>query len=134
MPSNIRRLHPALRLNERVLGPVRHLARLAGVSPKEIIEFLLEGIFEGDVAPVVPARPRPPARVIPIARGRRWPLREVDLSKLRRHAEEARRRARLARQHAAAACDAAGSARQKAAELFAARALTLRPAPARRRW
>ncbi|HEU5194062.1 MAG TPA: hypothetical protein VFW70_04925 [Methylomirabilota bacterium] len=41
MPSNIRRQHPALRLNERVLGPVRHLARLAGVSPKEIIEFLL---------------------------------------------------------------------------------------------
>ena len=68
MASNIRRLNPPLRLNERVLRPVRHLARMAGVSPEEIIESLLEEIFEGDVRPA-PPRPRTPAAIIPIWRG-----------------------------------------------------------------
>ena len=67
MATNIRRLNPPLRLNERVLRPVRHLARMAGVTPEEIIESLLEEIFEGDIRPA-PPRHRTPARIIPIRR------------------------------------------------------------------
>jgi hypothetical protein len=121
MPSKIRRLQPSLRLNERVLGPVRHLARMAGVSPAEIIEFLLEEIFEGEVAPLAPPVPAPRrarAPVIPISRARAWTPRGFDLGALRRGAEVVRSRAQQARRHAAAACDAAGTARENAARLL----------------
>jgi hypothetical protein len=117
MPSKIRRLDPVLRLNERVLGPVRHLARMAGVSPAEIIEFMLEEVFEGAGALPAPARPsraRGPAAVIPIARARNRALRALHLPALRRGAERVRDRAREARRHAAAACAAASAARTRA--------------------
>jgi hypothetical protein len=128
MPSKIRRLAPVLRLNERVLGPVRYLARMAGVSPAEIIEFLLEEILEGDVAALVPpAPPAPPRRraaVIPITRARRGPTGTVgvdafDLHALRQGAEQVRHRAQEARRDAAAACDAADAARERAANALA---------------
>ena len=119
--SNIRQLTPSLRLNERVLAPVRHLARMAGVSPEEIIEFVLAEVFEGDLVPAVPRRSGPPAAVIPISRGRTWPMNEVDLFALRQSAESTRRRAREARRDAAAACDAAISARDMATRLFGTR-------------
>ena len=127
MTSNIRRLNPPLRLNERVLRPVRHLARMAGVTPEEIIESLLEEILEGDVPfPAPPARPAPPrhrtpARIIPICRSRRWLMTNVDLGALRRHAEDARRRAQDVRRDAAAARHAASWAREKAARLSGSR-------------
>lgn len=94
MPTRIRRLDPGLRLNDRVLAPVQRLARMAGVSPAEIIEFLLEEIFEGDVArPAAAAPARPRAAVIPItrARGFKHTGRGTDLAASRQQAKALRR-------------------------------------------
>ena len=48
MPSKIRRLDSAVRLNEHVLGPVRHLARIARlpVSNDEWLRFSADGGYE----------------------------------------------------------------------------------------
>jgi len=139
MPTRIRRLDPGLRLNDRVLAPVQRLARMAGVSPAEIIEFLLEEIFEGDVAPPVLAPPptRPRAAIIPITRARGFKRagRGIDLAALRQQAEGLRRRAQEARQRGTAACEAASAARAKSARDLGecARAEAIRPARAARR-
>jgi len=116
MASRIRRLDPGLRLNDRVLVPVQRLARMVGVSPAEIIEALLEEIFEGDV----PAAASPPsfrrrAPIIPITRARGFKRAGVgiDLAELRRQAEDLRRRSQAARQRAAAAREAADAARNR---------------------
>ena len=121
MPLKVRRLPPVVRLSDRVLGPVQRLARMAGVSPSEIVEFVLEELFEGDVAPppapapAVSARPPRLATVTPITRARRHRgAALVDLRALRSHAEQVRQRAQRAREHATAACEAAGSARARA--------------------
>ena len=121
MPTRIRRLDPGLRLNDRVLGPVQRLARMAGVSPAEIIEFLLEEILEGEVAPPAPPPARPRAAIIPITRARSFQRagRALDLTALRHQAQDLRHRAREARQHAVAACQAAGAAREKSARALA---------------
>ena len=68
MPTRIRRLDAGLRLNDRVLAPVQRLARMAGVSPSDIVELLLEEIFEGEVAPPAAPPSRPRATIIPITR------------------------------------------------------------------
>ena len=73
MSSNVRRLQPEIRLSDRVLRPVERLARVAGVSASEIIEFFLVELLEGDVTPAASpgkAARRPPAAVIPITRAR----------------------------------------------------------------
>jgi len=123
MPTRIRRLDPGLRLNDRVLAPVQRLARMAGVSPAEIIEVLLEEIFEGDVASPAAAPPvRPRAAIIPItrARGFRRAGRRIDLAALRQQAEGLRRRAQETRQRATAACEAASAARDKSSRALGA--------------
>jgi len=116
MASRIRRLDPGLRLNDRVLVPVQRLARMTGVSPAEIIEALLEEIFEGDVpasASAPPSRRRAP--IIPITRARRFKRAgvRIDLADLRRQAEDLRRRSQAARHRATAAREAAGAARNR---------------------
>jgi len=137
MSSRIRRLDPGLRLNDRILVPVQRLARMAGVSPAEIIEFLLEEIFEGEVVPpeavAPPARPRAPIIPITRARGFQRAGHALDLSALRHQAQDLRCRAREARQRADAARQAAGAAREKSARALAdLGSEAIRLAPARR--
>src|SRR5262245_25182735 len=118
MPSKIRHLNPGLRLNERILDPVRRLARMTGVRPEEIVEFLLAEAFEVEVAAQVPAAPprsRRPAAVIPIWRRQ---VARRDFAALRRQAEVVRHHAQEARRQAAAACSAAGWAREQARSLI----------------
>jgi hypothetical protein len=137
MESRIRRLDPGLRLNDRVLVPVQRLARMTGVSPAEIIEVLLEEIFEGDVpaTAVTPPDIRRRAAIIPITRARGFTRagNGIDLAELRREAEELRRRAQAARQRAAAARQAAGVARSRLVFSDGAHRETITPAPAARR-
>jgi hypothetical protein len=132
MPAKIRRLPSDLvRLRPPVLGLVRQLAHLAGVSVPEIVEHVLMEVLHDDAPDVPPTAPLPPpppprreARVVPIARARarRLPTQHVvpqdlDLAGLRRRAgeicarsEAARRRAQSARMSAAAARDRASRA------------------------
>ena len=134
MASRIRRLDPGLRLNERVLLPVQRLARMAGVSPAEIIEVLLEEVFEGDLpaAAVTPPNIRRRAAIIPITRARGFKRagNGIDLAELRREAEELRRRAQAVRQRAEAARQAAVGARSRLIVSDGAHPQTMTPAPA----
>ena len=77
-----------IRLSDTMLGKVEHLARLAGVSPSDVVEFVLIEVFDGDgfldpsppdgrEADPSPRKPgasvpsRSPADVISITRRRR---------------------------------------------------------------
>ena len=136
MESRIRPLDPGLRLNDRVLVPVQRLARMAGVSPAEIIEVLLEEIFAGDTPATAVTPPSIPRRaaIIPIthARGFKRAASRIDLAELRREAEELRRRAQAVRQRAAAARQAAGVARSRLRIRDEAPPQTMTPAPSAR--
>jgi hypothetical protein len=77
MAAKVRCLLPVVRLSPRLYASVERLAALAGVTPSDVVEFVLGEIFEGDLAaPATPppappgASSRPPARVIPITRAR----------------------------------------------------------------
>jgi hypothetical protein len=75
MPGHVRSLdRRRIRLNEPLLAHVEYLARLAGVSPDDIVNFVLTEVLEvGDPPLSMPAaarrpprRPDRPADIIPI--------------------------------------------------------------------
>jgi hypothetical protein len=143
MPARIRRLATnVVRLNTQVFVQVQNLAGLAGVSPSEIVEFVMMEVLQDDPGfpvlapscpvPVAPGSPRPglrktPARVSPIGRrqARRASVgclsgsRTVDLGETRRHASELRRRSQEARGRAESVRRKAAQARARAEELLA---------------
>lgn len=124
-----------------MLRRVDDLARMAGVSAHDVLNFVLSEVFESGVLgsepgadppeefPTAPVhrrqapRSRRPADVIPITRRHRKALPEtrifefLDLGYLRRQADEARRLARAARACAVEACGRANSARTRAGDL-----------------
>ena len=143
MPNRIRTLdRHYVRLNDTILEQVNRLARMAGVSPSDVLHFVLSEVFEGGLPansedsgpvveeppvvtpePVLPRRRAPvrrPADVIPItrkaARGRPQPrvLQFVDLEYLRRQAADLRRHAQNTRASAMEACIRATDARARA--------------------
>jgi hypothetical protein len=131
MRAKLRHLQSVVRLSNRLFVSVQRLARLAGVSCSEIVEVILEEIFEGDLTLRPPSvRPgavtRPSAinragrgTVIPIERARGFRTANAaadprDSRALRQWSTELRQRARQARERAAAACAAAERARDKA--------------------
>ncbi|TMQ15119.1 MAG: hypothetical protein E6K82_26150 [Candidatus Rokuibacteriota bacterium] len=78
MAAKVRCLLPIVRLSPRLYASVDRLAGLAGVTPSDVVEFVLGEILEGELASAwtpPPAPPGPssksPARVIPITRARR---------------------------------------------------------------
>lgn len=136
MPGRVRSLdRRRIRLNDALQAHIEYLARLAGVSPDDIVNFVLSEVLEIDEpsqpAPGAARRPTPrpshPADVIPITRRRVPPGKPLavspdplpaldlrDASYLRRQAAEARLHARAARAHAADVCHAAKGARSRA--------------------
>lgn len=134
MPGRVRRLdRHYVRLSSHTLAHVEHLARLAGVSSSDVINYVLSEVFEGGlpaadragvpptppIAPAVSSRRRP-AEVIPITRrhrveaGRAEPVTIQDQADLRERASEARRLALGARERAAAARGRVDSAQERA--------------------
>jgi hypothetical protein len=136
MAQKVRRLEAPVRLSRRVLDPIERLARLSGVSASDIVEYILTELFEGDVTDAATASTPPPevaperrrrsgpgrTNVISIARARGRRTRDGrrdghDMAALRRTAEHARERARVARRHAGEACRAAEAARERASAI-----------------
>jgi hypothetical protein len=137
------RIHKAggsvVRLNAAMLARVEHLAKLAHVTPSDVVNYVLAEVFEGEgqdqsrpeivdespgpVGP--PRRSRGPASVIPITRNRcplpppRGSIGSVeflcgDLDYLRLQAADLRRVAQQVRAHAVDACGKANQARHLA--------------------
>jgi hypothetical protein len=138
MPARVRFLDGHhIRLEEPLRAKVENLARLAGVRPADIVNYVLGEVLTDDSelpspeppAPPAPSRvtpaPRAPADVIPIDR-RRAPAPRAQgggglhCDDLRHQAAETRRLARLTRARAADACDSAGRARARAEETLQA--------------
>jgi hypothetical protein len=140
MPNRIRTLdRHYVRLNDTMMEHVDRLARMAGVSPSDVLQFVLSEVFEAglpansdDSGPVTEESPEPvlprrrvrrPADVIPItrkaARDRPQPrvLRFVDPAYLRRQAADLCRHAQNTRACAVEACDRATDARARAHNL-----------------
>jgi hypothetical protein len=129
MPGKVRSLDRArICLSGSVLEHVSNLARLAGVSCSDIVNYVLSEVLTGDTRPeALPGAAPPatgrasrrarPADVIPITRNHRPPAR-MELAELRRRAAGVREHARAARARAADACRAAGRARERAGALL----------------
>jgi hypothetical protein len=142
MPGKVRSIERGgIQLSEPVRAQVEYLARLAGVGPADIVNFVLSEMLETDSAEPVPAPPvrrrarshpsvahRRAADVIPINRKRIAvaPAGMVkdyrDVRYLRRQADEIRGRAREVRARAARMCGAARDARERARDLLDAAA------------
>jgi hypothetical protein len=136
MPGRIRVFDGRfVRLSDAMLAKVEHLAKLANVTPSDVVNYVLAEVFEGEDLPrpeVVDEPPRPaepprrsrgPASVIPITRNRcplpPPPCRSIeslwgDLDYLRLQAADLRRAAQQVRAHAADACGRASQARHRA--------------------
>ena len=143
MAAKVRRLATnVVRLNTQVFVQVQNLARLAGVSPSEIVEFVMMEVLQDDPGapvlappspvpvPTVPPGPRvrkTPARVIPIGRRRSRHASggclagsgAVDPGETRRHSMELRQRSLAARGRSELVRRKAAQARARAEELLA---------------
>jgi hypothetical protein len=131
MPDKIRQLDRArIHLSGAVLDQVTNLARLAGVTCSDIVNYVLSEVLADDAQPEVPdaARSRIPGRtrrrtrpadVIPISRRERagTPA-SMTMSDLRRRAAGTREHARQVRARAVSACQAAGRARERASAIL----------------
>jgi hypothetical protein len=141
MPGKVRLIDRGIHLSGPVRAQVEYLARLAGVAPSEIVNFVLTEVFSGEdgeslLPEGVPADPlrrrafesqrqRGPADVIPIQRHRRAtaPASRVpgdyyDHAYLRRQAASLRQTAHAARARAAEVCKLARGARTRAEEFL----------------
>jgi hypothetical protein len=128
MPGKVRSLDRArIYLSGPVLGHVSNLARLAGVTCSDIVNYVLTEVLTGETqaealpgavppAPGRTGRRARPADVIPITRKR--PPARLELAELRQRADGAREHARAARARAADACRAASQARERAGALL----------------
>jgi hypothetical protein len=129
MPAKVSPLDRArVRLSGPIVDKVSHLARLAGVTSSDIVNYVLSEVLtdDGPEAPPAdapPATPMPhrvrrrrePAAVIPITRGQQAPAPvRMTLEELRRRADGVCEHARAARAMAAEACLAAARARDRA--------------------
>jgi hypothetical protein len=140
MPGKVRPIDRArIRLTGPLLDKVAYLARLAGVTASDIVNYVLGEVLTDDAqpeaqpeAPPTPTQAPPaprqappaprrgtrrtgPADVIPISR--RQPARvpaRMEMAELRHRAVDAREHARAARARATDACVAAARARDRA--------------------
>lgn len=135
MPGRVRPIDRGfIRLSDPVRAQVEYLARLAGVEPAQIVNFVLSEMLELDAdapaarlprrSPSVRARPRPPADVIPItrkqgpARPRLPVLDAAETEHLRRRGSEIRQHAQVARARATKARSVAQDARSRTGNLL----------------